>query len=709
MAGDVDGDGRAELICLRVGGGVVVLSLLENPPRVSRVAGIESTPPGGAAVGLLGRDSFPSLIIGGKVYQLRNGLFEETGSFPGGGSVKLADMDGDGSVDIVAVGHGAIGSQAVPGEISVYSRAGGVFNKIDGVTLSPIAGCSIVDANSDQRPDVVYIPAYGSSEATVLLNSPSGLSSGQPLVDVGSHRELNIMDFDDDGALDVLAHWPVPSLTIDGDGLIFEPFAIHWGASLGHFATPVALQETAGAELVSLVGSGRFTHGAGPTSVAVHTADEIRIFSPTQIGGRDYAVRNRFKTPGILTAAAGDFLGAKNGQVQTAWITEAGAVYLAQDAAPAADSTMRVSTISVRVPAPAPIAGAGYAVRRKGSEYQFLFNGQHFLTVMNTQGLVVRPRPGQDPNGWGSTPYLSPFLPGATLRGCTVSPSADGSNGIRLQASGPVYQGSAGSFGTWQLDMNFLCDLSQKRSAGRGVLSVALPSPLSQSTGDLNIARIASNVLNGVPTYGGQAQTGDMSVCHVSGSDFAPFDWWPVLQPGHFPQDRTRALTMTVAGALNDVKTAALGQCPIQIAVKPSCELVLSARDGVRMIFGGFFAASQGANPYADNIGVTPLVLRGDTQATAMVFDVELNAQALPEDGTSVEADMGVNYAPSGTAPASLDVFYSTSLTGSTAFDRIVGTLNLVSPGIYLGSVPVPRVSVGSGRVGFFRARAKCP
>src|SRR5438309_1040271 len=75
----------------------------------------------------------------------------------------------------------------------------------------------------------------------------------------------------------------------------------------------------------------------------------------------------------------------------------------------------------------APGGGAGDV------EYRFLLNGFHFATLVDDEPegrLIFRPHPDQsDPNGWGTSWYLSPFLAGGDpSRGViqSLSPTATG-------------------------------------------------------------------------------------------------------------------------------------------------------------------------------------------------------------------------------------------------------------------------------------------
>src|SRR3989344_3430448 len=55
------------------------------------------------------------------------------------------------------------------------------------------------------------------------------------------------------------------------------------------------------------------------------------------------------------------------------------------------------------------------------TEHRLKYGERHFATIMENNGaFVIRPHPGDDVNGWGSSLYMQPFLPGATLKHTTL-------------------------------------------------------------------------------------------------------------------------------------------------------------------------------------------------------------------------------------------------------------------------------------------------
>ena len=270
----------------------------------------------------------------------------------------------------------------------------------------------------------------------------------------------------------------------------------------------------------------------------------------------------------------------------------------------------------------------------RGIEYRFIFDVHHFMTLISENGTcIIRPHPGVDKNGWGSSWYAQPFLPGAVLSHTTIDAIGTTDDHVRVVASGHVSYGTSSTYGTWTLTMTFTYNNANKKIAGLGNYAIALSGQLSGVTGDLNLYKIASNYLNDVPLLSrGTGDTGDMSHANVVGDTFN-FVWMPLNQPAHFPSDITDALSIEVVGRYNNVDTAAQGYAPIAAAFKPTLKVKLtSPTEDLQMIFGGIYDLSKKNLFYEDNVGITPLIRNGSTD-TQFHFDAEFESTALPGDG----------------------------------------------------------------------------
>ena len=194
------------------------------------------------------------------------------------------------------------------------------------------------------------------------------------------------------------------------------------------------------------------------------------------------------------------------------------------------------------------------------TEHRFYHKDHNFMTLVDDNGtLNLRPHPGNDVNGWGSSIYMQPFLPGATLKHTTIEEIISGPNGIKIKAKGSVSRWAASTYGSWDLNLALNYNLKEKKITGNGNYSIDLEGLLSGSTGDLNLFKIASNYLDNVPLLsGGTEDTGDMKHAIVIG-DGINFTWNPSLQPGHFPYDITDNLSINVIEQYNEVDTVAQG------------------------------------------------------------------------------------------------------------------------------------------------------
>ncbi len=200
--------------------------------------------------------------------------------------------------------------------------------------------------------------------------------------------------------------------------------------------------------------------------------------------------------------------------------------------------------------------------------------GRRSLRVRHRNGagaLAFRAHPGQDPNGWGTTVYLQPFIvsqspsvAGTTLEGSSVSLGTVDAKGIIVSANGSVSADGGSVYGTWSWTMTFSYDASQKVvSTTDSLYSITLSGTLGAANADLNLLRIASNYLHGVPLVGadgGVGDTGDMDHVAVTLSNMLSYGWQPGRDPpGFYPGDPTNQMLVTVVGQHNIVDTAAQG------------------------------------------------------------------------------------------------------------------------------------------------------
>jgi len=260
----------------------------------------------------------------------------------------------------------------------------------------------------------------------------------------------------------------------------------------------------------------------------------------------------------------------------------------------------------------------------------------HFMTLIDDQGtLNLRPHPGYDINGWGSSLYLQPFLPGAVLKHTVVNSITATDTSIIIDAAGQVSQGQNSNFGDWQVTLQISYDFFEQEINAAGEYSIALNRPLDNSTGDLNLFKLASNYLQNVPLLGqiNPGDTGDIERADISGgADFTPFSWIPPVQPAHFPYPPADTMHINLLGQYNNVDSEAQGYARIEPAYKPNFSISLSSHEaGAPMIFGGIFNTSEAQMFWADNVGITPLILKTSPD-TDFSFDLNMISTALPGD-----------------------------------------------------------------------------
>ncbi len=351
----------------------------------------------------------------------------------------------------------------------------------------------------------------------------------------------------------------------------------------------------------------------------------------------------------------------------------------------------QITAISVRPMDVVPSNdGSGYAVvvtnAGVGVERRCYADGHHFLSILSEGGIfALRPHPGIDLNGWGGTLYLQPFLPGAVLRGSVISTCQANPGGIEVAATGLVSRGTSDQYGTWDASLTCDYDRPAKRLSATGQYTIRLTGLLGPTTGDLNLAKLASNYLDDVPLVDGTTNdTGDMAYAHVVAGSLDTV-WIPPDEPGYFPNNQTGNLLVDVAGAFNQVDTAAQGHHAIQAAFKPSMTLVLTSADpGIPMVFGGLYTTSKAQDFTADNVGITPLVLT-NSMSTEFQFTVLLESSALPGDGRGMLCDLAAAGTP---AASTAEVYYAESLY--QPFRRYVGNLPLTTPAACTGTVAIP-------------------
>ncbi|MEK6885029.1 MAG: hypothetical protein AABY22_35685 [Nanoarchaeota archaeon] len=284
-----------------------------------------------------------------------------------------------------------------------------------------------------------------------------------------------------------------------------------------------------------------------------------------------------------------------------------------------------------------------YEVEQVGAEYRFKRGGIHFGTLItqNQQGSIwdFRPHPdgGQDDNAWGTSFYMQPFLPGAVLRNTVIRPTLINSNGINIEAQGKISRGNSETFGDWSSSIVFSY-ISEERVEASGNYFISLDNSLASVGQDLNLFKIASNYLVNVPLVpGGFGDTGDMQRADIYFNNDLKFSWIPKTG-STYPTDNTNNMAIDVIGQYNQVL-----QKGVSPAYKPNLWVKIQRlnpfSDLSRMISGSFYDESRSQDFSADNVGITPLILK-DAPETFFFFNIWLKSTPYRPDTAAQHSEI---------------------------------------------------------------------
>jgi len=324
-----------------------------------------------------------------------------------------------------------------------------------------------------------------------------------------------------------------------------------------------------------------------------------------------------------------------------------------------------------------------YSIIQTGNEYRLMFEEFHFLSILYENEIhAFRPHPGQDINGWGSTMYAQPFLPGAVLGYTTIDSVVANKQGVNCYSNGFVSMGENENYGNWNMFFHFEYVPEMKKIEGAGEYTISLESNLSNETGDLNLFKIASNYLFDVPllcdTINGE--TGDMEKAEFTGNTYAnPITWIPT-DSNLFVWQYTDSLSIDMKGCYNNVDTEAQGYAPIEPAFKPGIKVTInSIEPGLEMIVGGIYDFELGQDFWEDNVGITPLILK-ESEKTEFSFAIEFESQV-----TAHQLDKPV-ISPAGSQFSdSLEISISCDTLNADIYFTIDGTDPSIISTLYYG------------------------
>jgi hypothetical protein len=322
------------------------------------------------------------------------------------------------------------------------------------------------------------------------------------------------------------------------------------------------------------------------------------------------------------------------------------------------------------------------------TEHRLMKNGFHFESIVQTAAgsVLSRSHPDRgDINGFGGTVYVGTYSNVGAPTGSITSVVAS-DTGVVVEASGNVATAS-GNFGTWEASYTYTYDAILQQVTATGTLDVTLNGPLSQINADLTVSLIANNKLINVPLQtGGTGNTGDMRQVNVSyngmGQDFV---WHPELQPDHFPNEQTTALTLDVEGEVNIVDTLAQGEnFQIAIARKPRITQTYTMTPAL-LTFGGRYDTRVSQDFSADNVGVLALIRKETTTATSFHFDIEYVAVPGPPLARpdTFRAKANASFAPAGSVLANDSTAFPANLRAAVVSGPRNGALQFDTAGTF--------------------------
>lgn len=214
---DLDGDGDIDIVTRQQGkqGNEIVMWGQESPDKWIKKAII--CPEGeGLGTGDIDRDGDIDIIIAGIWYEGTNEIMDGTwekhmfGDWPGDAIVQVADINGDGRLDVILTqseGTHSVSWFEAPADVKNEKWTEHIINE----RLEKGHSLGITDMDNDGDMDVVAAEMHQSQdpdEVIIYINNGMGLSWAKNVISEAGLHNIRIGDFDGDGDTDIFgANW----------------------------------------------------------------------------------------------------------------------------------------------------------------------------------------------------------------------------------------------------------------------------------------------------------------------------------------------------------------------------------------------------------------------------------------------------------------------------------------------------------------------
>jgi hypothetical protein len=227
IAADVNGDGLADVVMqgpgITNGSSIAILTGQKNGTLSAAVYVPVPDPPAALAVGDIDGNGTPDLVPitnlpGSNIITVStllgdgHGNFQSpvvqqsfSGNYPT--QATLADLDGDGTLDLLLEIREASGNNVVTDLVWLKNTAGQFAAPVKLATIG-VLGFNVADFNGDGKPDILYgVPNSGdiSTSLHILINQGNATFTDQAAVTLSTTITfMNVMDFNLDGIPDLI-------------------------------------------------------------------------------------------------------------------------------------------------------------------------------------------------------------------------------------------------------------------------------------------------------------------------------------------------------------------------------------------------------------------------------------------------------------------------------------------------------------------------